>query len=109
MQGTITLTASVHQQTLTLQVADNGSGMDADTLSRLQQHIAGTREYPDFGIGIRNVHTRIRMMFGDGYGVTVQSQLHVGTVVTVTLPACEKKVMERMAEQDVQPISGGTI
>ena len=48
-------------------------------------------------------------MFGDGYGVTVQSQLHVGTVVTVTLPACEKKVMERMAEQDVQPISGGTI
>ena len=108
LQGTITLTASVHQQTLTLQVADNGSGMDADTLSRLQQHIAGAREYPDFGIGIRNVHTRIRMLFGDGYGVTVQSQLHAGTVVTVTLPACEKKVMEHMAEQDMQPISGGS-
>ena len=108
LQGTITLTASVHQQTLTLQVADNGSGMDADTLSRLQQHIAGTREYPDFGIGIRNVHARIRMLFGDGYGVAVQSRLHAGTVVTVTLPACEKKVMERMAEQDMQPISGGS-
>ena len=108
LQGTITLTASVHQQTLTLQVADNGSGMDADTLSRLQQHIAGTREYPDFGIGIRNVHTRIRMLFGDSYGVTVQSQLHAGTVVTVTLPACEKKVMEHMAEQDMQPTSGGS-
>ena len=38
LQGTITLTASVHQQTLTLQVADNGSGMDADTLSRLSSN-----------------------------------------------------------------------
>ena len=38
------------------------------------------------GIGIRNVHDRIELLYGSPYGVTIMSTVGEGTRVTVTLP-----------------------
>ena len=37
-------------------------------------------------IGVRNANKRIRMIYGEKYGVTISSQLEEGTVVTIRLP-----------------------
>ena len=37
-------------------------------------------------IGVRNTNKRIRMIYGEKYGVTISSQLEEGTVVTIRLP-----------------------
>lgn len=73
--------------------------MDAQTLSRLQRHITGEEDSPEFGIGMKNVHSRIRMLFGGTYGVNVCSTPGVGTTVTITMPAMAKKEMEKRIEQ----------
>lgn len=98
LSGLITVKAHVERDSLILQVTDNGSGMDAECLERLQKHIAGERNCPEFGIGMKNVHSRIQMLFGNGYGVKIQSAPKEGTSVTITLPAVAKKEMEKTVE-----------
>ena len=77
-------------QTWLLEVADNGVGMDAELCRSLLR--------PDFSdtdpegtvsfnrIGLRNVHERIRLNFGDPFGLTLESQPGLGTTVRILLP-----------------------
>ncbi|AZK48438.1 sensor histidine kinase [Paenibacillus lentus] len=43
------------------------------------------------GIGVTNVHDRIRLLYGDEYGVTITSKIGEGTRIRITLPLNEKK------------------
>ncbi len=73
----------------TIEVTDPGRGIDEETLNRLQKKIDGAVE-PDggsgHGIGLKNVQDRIRVTFGEEYGLSVQSKLGMYTKVIVTLP-----------------------
>lgn len=71
---------------LKISVSDNGSGMDAETLRKLQTEINASQENPGGGIGLYNVQRRMKMVYGEPYGIEVFSQLNVGTRVVVTLP-----------------------
>ena len=46
------------------------------------------------GIGLRNVHERIRLYFGPEYGLRIQSEPDEGTVVTLRMPAVPYGEME---------------
>ena len=55
------------------------------------------------GVGLINVHTRIKLMFGEAYGLIVESEPDEGTKVTVHLPAIlydetERDKLESMSE-----------
>jgi two-component system sensor histidine kinase YesM len=39
------------------------------------------------GVGVRNVHERIGLYYGREYGLTFQSEIEEGTIVTITFPA----------------------
>ena len=54
-------------------IEDNGVGID--DMSRLEH-----------GYGIRNVMERIRLNYGESYGVSFESSLGKGTKVTITVP-----------------------
>ena len=43
------------------------------------------------GIGVKNVNDRLKIYFGDKYGISIKSELDVGTVVTVRIPKIEKE------------------
>jgi two-component system, sensor histidine kinase YesM len=70
--------------TLICEVIDNGDGMEVSednnlpNTKRKQQHFSG--------IGVRNVHERIQLIYGEEYGVTIASSLGEGTKVRITLP-----------------------
>jgi sensor histidine kinase YesM len=38
------------------------------------------------GIGLRNVMERIRLNYGEDYGLIIESEVEKGTAVTVTVP-----------------------
>lgn len=87
----ITVRGTLHaeQRWFSIQIIDEGRGMDEADLARLHRQIAGEEPAPSGsgnGIGLGNVQSRIRMAFGDGYGLQVSSQLGQGTTVSVTLP-----------------------
>lgn len=91
--STISLTGEIvkEQGKCYLHISDEGRGMDEEELRKLKQRIEG--EVPDEigghtgnGIGLHNVHSRIRQAFGKEYGLTVESEKNHGTTVTVMLP-----------------------
>ena len=79
---------------LHLIVSDNGLGMPEDVLHKLRLHISGVKNFPEFGIALRNVHTRIQLLFGDEYGLSIHSTPYQGTTVKVLLPIIEKEENE---------------
>lgn len=93
----------VKEQTLTISVSDNGPGIGEETLRKLNLHIQGRRTFSEFGVALRNIRSRIQLLFGKEYTVTVESKYNQGTTVIVSLPAKEKEEME----QDVQTIDRG--
>ncbi len=60
-------------------IEDNGKGMTPEKLKTITSDEKGS-------IGINNIIKRIKIMYGNEYGVTIYSALDQGTKVTVTLP-----------------------
>ena len=83
-RGVIQITGEKHNDDILLQVRDNGAGMTEEQLQRLQ---AGVYEEHHSGLGLKNVHQRIRLYCGEPYGLTFESKQGIGTTVTVLLPS----------------------
>ena len=72
-------------ENLVLRISDNGQGMEEDKVRLLNDYLCGKNE-AFRSIGLKNVSRRIRLCYGEAYGVLVQSAPGRGTMVTVTLP-----------------------
>jgi two-component system sensor histidine kinase YesM len=64
-------------------VEDDGPGMPRDTLARLRQGALRTRRQ---GIGLLNIDERIKIAFGDAWGLEVDSEPGRGARVVLRLP-----------------------
>ncbi|MCM1193511.1 MAG: sensor histidine kinase [Butyrivibrio sp.] len=71
---------------LRITVEDNGCGMDPAKLAEVRRMLNDFDTLDRVHIGICNVSQRIRLKYGDGYGVTVESEAGKGTIVTIKLP-----------------------
>jgi two-component system sensor histidine kinase YesM len=83
--------ASLREATLTIEVTDNGHGIDARTLAQLESSLIGpatAAQLPtaEVGIGIVNIDRRIKLLFGEQYGIAFQVDRDVGTTVSLHLP-----------------------
>ncbi|WP_420489623.1 sensor histidine kinase [Neobacillus vireti] len=68
---------------LICEIVDNGDGMEVSE----ESHLPSTKRKQAFsGIGVRNVHERIQLIYGESYGVTITSELGKGTKVRISLP-----------------------
>ena len=85
--GEICIRAWRQNSELFLSVEDNGLGMTEEQVKRLfedTEHVSSRR---GSGIGVKNVNERIRLYFGSGYGLIIESEPDEGTKVTAHLPA----------------------
>lgn len=64
-------------------VEDNGVGMEPDLLRRI---LAGERGGSSSGVGLPNVDERLRQVYGDAYGLVVETGVGAGMKVTVRIP-----------------------
>ena len=92
----ISISCQFDQETLHFLVADNGSGIPADRLARLQKACReDTPDCPDenghHSIGIRNVSQRLRSYYGEKYGLSIESAEGEGTIIDAILPASALK------------------
>ncbi|WP_199613893.1 cache domain-containing sensor histidine kinase [Paenibacillus alkalitolerans] len=63
-------------------VSDNGPGMDAQKLEDLRMGKVVSKKT---GIGLKNIDDRIKLMFGEKYGIRISSEPGKGTSVTILL------------------------
>jgi two-component system sensor histidine kinase YesM len=86
--GTVTVRLTLTERCLLIKISDDGVGMSPDMLRQINRRLAG--EMParseKGGIAIANVNTRIKLLFGDAYGITLYSTSGIGTDVEITLP-----------------------
>lgn len=89
-QGTVRIVVENSDRTLFLRVRDDGVGMPDEQVERLNAQFAGDGAAAPVsqrgGIALRNVNSRIRLMFGEDYGLHLFSAAGVGTECCVTLP-----------------------
>lgn len=78
---------SLLKQDICLRVSDNGIGMTPEELEELQQRICTPAEERDGSFGLANVQERIRLNYGEKYGLKLASEYGKGTVVMVLIPA----------------------
>lgn len=96
MDGTnAVLTISIRHETvddlLILSVSDDGIGMEAEKLRQLNESLrdANRPEVPVTnrrGIGLKNVNERLKLQYGDSFGLIIDSKPGKGTVVKIPLP-----------------------
>lgn len=83
--GTIHVMVSRAGESLICEIMDNGDGIEGLVMGETLPNPKNNRQLFS-GIGIRNVHDRIELLYGSPYGVTIMSTVREGTRVTVTLP-----------------------
>ena len=67
-----------------LQVIDDGVGMDEETLAHIyDRHKVN---YHSNGVGVYNVQKRLKLYYGEDYGITYESVVGKGTTATITIP-----------------------
>lgn len=83
----ILIEGKIEGETLVFKVMDNGGGIDTERLEEINRSLQSPNlETTELGIGLVNTHRRIILQNGNEYGMTIRSQVNVGTAVTITLP-----------------------
>jgi two-component system sensor histidine kinase YesM len=85
--GKITITGRMQEHHMILTVEDNGVGMEPEKLAKLRREIERPCKDTEGGFGLANVNERIRIYFGEYYGMQIDSEPGKGTRVTVVIPA----------------------
>lgn len=84
--GLILVKAWREENELYLSVADNGLGMTEDKVEMILTGKSSSGNGRGSGIGVKNVNERIKLYFGEAYGITIDSEPDEGTKVTIHLP-----------------------
>jgi two-component system, sensor histidine kinase YesM len=71
---------------LHVQVIDNGEGMSEEKYEKIIRELNELDEQEGNGIGLHNVHMRLKLTYGEKYGLNIKSRLHYGTQVSFSLP-----------------------
>ena len=89
--GMIMVKAWREEDELYLSVADNGLGMTEDKVETILTGKSASGNGRGSGIGVKNVNERIKLYFGEAYGLTIDSEPDEGTTVIIHLPAKDEK------------------
>lgn len=85
-KGMIRIKGELDGKDCILRIADNGKGMTPERLEQVREGIRNRKARENDIYGLYNVNERIRLNFGENYGITITSTYGEGTCVTVRLP-----------------------
>ena len=92
-RGTVKIEILVLDNTVKIQISDDGLGIAPKRVEELNRSLTNDKYQPGSegdnsgtGIGVKNVNSRIKLYFGEQYGLKFRDAL-VGTTVEITLPA----------------------
>lgn len=82
--GVIAICVRREEKDILISVRDNGCGMNGEALSALRRRLSGQAEAG--GIGIVNTNSRLRLNYGEAYGIAIDSRESEYTEVTLRIP-----------------------
>lgn len=87
-KGKIMITAKKETDDIVIVLADNGKGIPEAVLKQLEQEEepSETFSYTRRGVGLRNVNDRLKLYFGEGYKLDIDTSAERGTKITIRHP-----------------------
>lgn len=89
-EGRIVIRIEQQGEDILFSVSDNGVGMSKEQCRNILKSEPGDKN----GIGIKNVNDRVKIYFGEQYGITIESELDEGTCVSIRMPKIEEGMYE---------------
>ena len=86
--GTIQIVVKQKEEKLEIQIIDDGVGMTKEKVLKIMNEPTGKEHYS--GIGVHNVQERLKLLYGDDYGINIFSEEQKGTTVVIVLPVSYK-------------------
>lgn len=81
--GVLFIIAKKESQKLIISISDNGKGMSQETINEV---LNNTRNYDKYHIGLTSVMRRLQILYGEEYGLEIESNLNEGTNVILKMP-----------------------
>lgn len=82
----IELEARCVDDRLEIAVRDNGPGIEPEVMERLSRYMAEPELERKTSFGLMNVHDRLRLMYGEAYGIRIDTRKDEATTVVLSLP-----------------------
>ncbi len=82
--GKIRITGKEMEEGILIQIIDDGIGMEEEVLNHILDK--KKRVNQNNGVAVENVNRRLKLYYGENYGLHYESTLHVGTIVSIFLP-----------------------
>ncbi len=98
--GIIAVTAVQKEDGLWFTIQDNGLGMTEEQVESLLTEHAHVSSKRGSGIGVKNVNERIRLYFGNEYGLSIESEPDEGTTIRIHLPAVDYREIQEKEEKE---------
>lgn len=89
--GQIVIEVKTRDELLLIDILDNGLGMNKQALHELTSSINEPNKKSTSSIGLYNINQRIKLFYGEAYGIKINSSPQKGTLVSLTLPLCNVK------------------
>ena len=93
-QGVIVIKGFEYDGMIKITITDDGQGISEEKLSSLLDSDENNNKYRVSGIGIHNVNERIKLYFGQQYGLSIHSIEGLYTTVEISIPILSRKVGE---------------
>ena len=84
--GIIDINFKKNKDDIIINVSDNGIGMNNEMINSTL-HLDSKNKKS--GYGIQNINDRLSVFFGPEYGISIKSEINIGTTVTVRIPKIE--------------------
>lgn len=94
---TIIIQGRKEEQDIFFTISDDGCGIPEEKLKEIRQKLNKDEHFQE-SIGIYNVNSRLKIVYGPSYGLTVDSREGQGTQVTVRIKALKKKELEKYVQ-----------
>lgn len=83
-RGMLRIKGYREDETVKIEVIDDGAGMYEELITRILSKTSNFKKNSDFGL--YSVNSRLKLLYGDKYGIKIESKVNVYTKVTVILP-----------------------
>ncbi len=100
--GLVQIKIELTEKQVIVTISDNGIGMKEEEAEKVNLYFekvavsyVGESKTKNRGIGMKNVNSRIKLLFGEDYGITVYSVENIGTDIRVKLPKIRQGEYEK--------------
>lgn len=86
----LTIKAYIMEENLTIEIIDNGVGIEEEKCRVINNELQTEYIKEENHIGIKNVNQRIKLSFGEKYGIEIKSKINLGTRIVMSIPYTKK-------------------